>query len=189
MSRNFILLIGPSGSGKGTMLSLLKERHSEVFFPVSATTRAPRPGEKEGETYYFLSKKDFQQKIKEDAFLEYACVHGENYYGTLIKPIKEALDAGKIVVREIDYQGFLSVQKTELAPYMRSIFILPPLESVLRKRIQERAPITEEELDARMESMKKELAVANDCDTQLQLVDGNIEGSYKLFEEEILKSV
>ena len=187
MSSKFILVIGPSGVGKGTMLQLLRERHPEVVFPISATTRDPRPGEKEGETYYFISKEDFESKIEENEFLEYACVHGKNYYGTLKKQIVDALDEGKTVVREIDYQGYLSVLKTDLAPRVKSIFILPPSIERLKERIRDRAPISEEELDARMESLQKEIAVAEECDVQLPLIDGDIEGSYELFKLEIFK--
>jgi guanylate kinase len=186
MSSKFILIIGPSGSGKGTLLNILKERHLDIFFPISATTRSPRPNEKNGETYYFLSKKDFQNKIKEHKFLEYAEVHGGNFYGTLKKPILDALEKGKLVVREIDYQGFLSVSQIIPKEKLQSIFILPPSTDILKQRIKERAPISEEELEARMESLKKEIAIANKCDIQLQTIDGDIEDSYKLFEAAIL---
>ena len=182
----FILIIGPSGVGKGTLLQMLKERKKEIFFPVSATTRDPRPREKEGETYYFLSKESFELKIAAGEFLEYACVHGKNYYGMLKAPILKALEEGKIVVRECDYQGFLLAREVIPVEQLKSVFILPPEESILRKRIQERAPISNEELDARMESLRKEVEVAKECDVQLQTINVDIEASYQVFEKEIL---
>lgn len=185
MSRKFILIIGPSGVGKGTMLRMLRERHPEIFFPVSATTRGPRPGEKEGETYYFLSNEAFLQKMNAGEFLEYAHVHGGNSYGTLKAPILKALEEGKTVVREVDYQGFLSIKQI-IPNQITSIFILPPSLDILKKRIRGRAPISNAELDARMESLKKEIAIAKECDIQLETIDGDLEGSYKRFEQAVL---
>ncbi|MFA6521596.1 MAG: guanylate kinase, partial [Candidatus Gracilibacteria bacterium] len=95
----FFLILGPSGSGKGTVMNFLKKEFSQAVFPVSATTRTPRPREKNGEVYNFLTKEDFERKIAAGEFLEWAIVHHDNYYGTLKKPIMDALDAGKMVIR------------------------------------------------------------------------------------------
>jgi guanylate kinase len=189
MSSRFILIIGPSGSGKGTLLEILKEKHPEIFFPISATTRKPRPNENNGETYYFLTKEDFLKKRKNNEFLEYAEVHGGNFYGTLKTPILQALTEGKIVVREIDYQGFLSISKIIPKKELQSIFILPPSLEILKERIKDRAPISAKELDARMESLKKEMHIAKQCDIQIHTIDNDIEGSYKIFEDAIFQKI
>ena len=187
MSSKFILIIGPSGSGKGTLLQILKNKHPEIFFPISATTRKPRPNEKNGETYYFLTQEDFQEKRNNNEFLEYAEVHGGNFYGTLKEPIFQALKEGKIVVREIDYQGFLSISKIMPKKELQSIFILPPSLEILKERIRERAPITEQELDARMKSLQKEMKIADQCSIQIHTINNDIEGSYTIFEKAIFQ--
>ncbi len=186
MSSKFVIIIGPSGVGKGTLLNLLKERHPEFLFPVSATTREMRPKEENGKTYYFFTKREFENKIKKGEFLEYAHVHGENYYGTLKKPILDAFEKNKMVVREVDYQGFISIRKIISKEKLKTIFLLPPSIEILKKRIIARSPILEDELNRRMESLKEEMKIADECDIRIQTIDGDIEASYKLFERAIL---
>lgn len=149
---------GPSGAGKGTLITELKKRHPEFVFPPSCTTRNPRPGEKEGETYFFISLEEFEQKIKEGAFLEYACVHSNNFYGTLKDALLNPLKEGKTVIREFDVQGFEQARETLPREAFTSIFLKPAegVESLI-DRIRARAPISDEDVKKRVSSMKKEL--------------------------------
>ncbi|MCF7917719.1 guanylate kinase [Candidatus Gracilibacteria bacterium] len=144
--------------GKGTVITALREKHKNWVFPPSCTTRESRPGEIEGETYFFISKEEFLKRVGRDEFLEHAEVHGGNLYGTLKKPLVTGVEQGKIVIREFDVQGFLQVREKLPKEYYTSIF-LKPAEGVevLGERIRHRAPITDEELVRRMESMKNEL--------------------------------
>jgi len=168
---------GPSGVGKGTVINYLREKYKdEWIFPPSCTTRAPRPGEKEGETYFFLTKEEFEKKIEAGEFLEYAHVHGETYYGTLKQRLLEPLKEGKIVVREFDVQGFVQAKEKLPKESYVSIFIQPAegLETLVR-RIKERAPITEEELEKRKISMGKELKLAEIYDYRIDSYDKDLE--------------
>jgi guanylate kinase len=185
-SPKLFLILGPSGSGKGTIIHLLKERYEDLFFfPVSATTRSPRPHEKEGDTYYFLSQEDFEKKIEQGEFLEWALVHKKYYYGTLKTPIFEALEKGQHVIRELDIQGFESVRHILPRETYASIFLMPPSLEVLKKRILSRAPITPEELEKRMASAKKEISKSILCDYIVASNDGGIQEAY----EEVLTAI
>lgn len=169
----FILIIGPSGVGKGTVINILRERHPEWIFPISATTRAPRPGETAGKTYHFLTGEEFKKRKKNGEFLESAWVHGKNQYGVLKSEVIPFLEQGKVILREVDVQGFLEIRKVIPAHHLLSLFLLPPSWELLSKRIRSRAPITEEELQRRFESMKKEMEIAPECDFEIQTEDGN----------------
>jgi len=186
---NLVLIIGPSGVGKGTMLKMFQNKHSEFFFPISVTTRPPRETEKNGETYYFVSKQEFLQKIKNKEFLEYACVHHLHYYGTLKQDILQALTNGKNVIREIDYQGFLAIKKIINPQQLKTIFLLPPSLECLQKRIQSRSKIKTNELEQRMNSLKKEIKIAKKCTKTIKLIDGDIKKSYEIFEKIVLSLI
>lgn len=167
-----VLLIGPSGVGKSVILKSLREKHPDFVFPRSATTRARRVGEGD-ELYHFVSEDEFSQWLMEDKFLEWAQVHKGARYGTLLSEIVPAIREGKTVVREVDVQGFQSIcshalfQKSAGTYPLRTIFILPESEEQLIEQIQKRAPMAEEELHRRLESMRRELAIAKDTDVQI----------------------
>lgn len=166
---------GPSGVGKGTLINHLRETRSDFVFPPSCTTRAPRPGEVEGETYYFITKAEFEQKIEAGDFLEYAHVHGETYYGTLKQKIMAPVEAAKIVIREFDVQGFSQARERLDRQDFVSIFLRPAEDlDTLVRRIKERAPISDEELEKRIASMEKELLSADMYDYQIFSEDGNL---------------
>ncbi len=168
---------GPSGVGKGTVIDYLRKKYKDQWvFPPSCTTRDPRPGEVEGETYFFLTKDEFEAKIEAGDFLEFAHVHGETYYGTLKTRLLEPLKEGKIVVREFDVQGFVQAKEKLPKESYVSIFIQPAegLETLVR-RIKERAPITDEELEKREISMGKELKLAEIYDYQIDSYDKDLE--------------
>lgn len=148
-----IVISGPSGAGKGTICKELLNS-GEFWLSVSATTRAPRNGEVEGENYYFLKKEDFINKIDNEDFLEYAEVYG-NYYGTPKSKVIEKLEEGKDVILEIDIQGALRVKETY--PKGVFIFILPPSMEELKNRIIKRGSETPESLMTRFKSAYKEI--------------------------------
>jgi len=153
-----ILIVGPSGVGKGTLTNLLRERCPEFYFPPSVTTRPPRAGELDGEVYHFISDADFEDLKYNGELLEWAIVHATKKYATLKTPILEAIAAGKTVIREIDIQGLISIQAAMPADDLTSIFISPPDLDTIKKRILHRQPdIDPAELTRRLASAEKEM--------------------------------
>ena len=145
---------GPSGAGKGTILSRLLEQDDKLFYSISATTRDPRPGETDGVQYYFLTRADFEQKIAQDAFLEYAR-YVDNYYGTLEAPVDEKLREGYDVILEIEVQGAMQVH--EKRPDAVMVFIAPPSFDELAARLRGRGTEAEDKVLRRLETAKEEL--------------------------------
>ena len=182
------LLIGPSGVGKGTLIDILKKKYkNEWVFPVSVTTRKMREGEAEGKTYYFYSKEKFEKEREAGEFLEWACVHGKNYYGLLKKTVFSALEEGRVVFREVDIQGFESIREILPPENLVSIFLLPPSLELLEKRIRSRSPLSDEEVSRRINSAKKEIALSPECSYRVQTLDMEINQSVEDIEE-IIKS-
>lgn len=153
-----IVVSGPSGTGKGTVCSALLTAHPEIAYSISATTRAPREGEKHGVNYYFLTKPVFETMMAEGALLEWAEVYG-NYYGTPLQPIKEKLAAGQDILLEIDTQGALQVQ--ERFPDGVFIFLIPPSFVELERRIRGRGTEDETSLNRRLNAAREEIGVAH----------------------------
>ena len=145
---------GPSGAGKGTLLGLLREQDDKLFYSISATTRAPRPGESDGVQYYFLTRADFEEKIAQNAFLEHAR-YVDNYYGTLEAPVNEKLAEGYDVILEIEVQGAMQVH--EKRPDAVMVFIAPPSFEELAARLRGRGTEDEEKVLKRLETAKEEL--------------------------------
>ncbi|MGO5028632.1 guanylate kinase [Candidatus Agathobaculum pullicola] len=152
---------GPSGAGKGTLLSRLQEQDDRLFYSISATTRTPRPGETDGVQYYFLSKAEFEEKIAQNAFLEHAR-YVDNYYGTLEAPVNEKLEQGFDVVLEIEVQGAMQVH--EKRPDAVMVFIAPPSFEELAARLRGRGTEDEEKVLKRLETAKEELKHQNEFD-------------------------
>ncbi len=161
------LIVGPSGSGKGTVIKALAAKYRGFVFPVSYTTRVAREGEKNGEVYHFVTRKKFEQMIKDGDFLEYAIVHSNNYYGTAKQEIVDALKSGAVVIREVDIQGFHSIQKIIPKKNLVSIFMKVSDLNDLKGRILMRGALSDEELKRRLDSAAKELAQEGDCDYQV----------------------
>lgn len=156
MDRGILIVIsGPSGAGKGTICKALLEKRDDLYLSVSATTREPRKGEVHGVNYYFKTKEEFIEKVKENDFLEWAEVYG-NYYGTPKSKVEEMLESGKNVILEIDIQGALKV-KENCGEDGVFIFILPPSMEELKQRIIKRGSETEESLMKRFKSAYKEI--------------------------------
>lgn len=162
MKKGFLLVIsGPSGVGKGTVLHDLMNTQKNLVYSVSVTTRKQRPGEIEGVSYFFKSHEEFEKMIEEDKFLEYAKVH-DNYYGTPKDFVEEKINEGKIVILEIDVQGALNVKKNiDNGVY---IFLAPPSLSELKNRIVNRGTETESDINLRMHNARKELSYIKDYD-------------------------
>lgn len=148
-----IVISGPSGAGKGTICKALLERN-DFWISVSATTRNPRHGEVDGESYYFLTRENFQEKISKNDLLEYAEVYG-NLYGTPRSSVMEKLENGEDVILEIDIQGALKVKEAYSEGVF--IFILPPSMEELKRRIVGRGSETKESLMTRFKSAYKEI--------------------------------
>ncbi|MEZ6015506.1 MAG: guanylate kinase [Planctomycetota bacterium] len=149
---HMLLISGPSGSGKSTICKRLLE-DPRVFFSVSATTRAPRPGERDGVDYHFLSKEDFRRRISEGAFLEHAEVYG-NMYGTLRAPMEAAIAAGNVYLVEIDVQGALQLKALDVPGIY--VFVAPPSFEALRKRLTGRGTESPEVLERRLQKAEDE---------------------------------
>lgn len=156
-----VVISGPSGAGKGTLCKRLKSERKDLNVSVSATTRKPREGEVEGESYFFISEDEFIKKINNDEFLEYACVYG-NYYGTPKKEVFKQLEDGNDIILEIDIQGALQVKKNY--PIGVFIFILPPSLKELQNRIEGRGTDTKEVILKRMQCAYDELNYAFEYD-------------------------
>ena len=155
------VISGPSGVGKSTVLRELFKDRDDLYFSISATTRAPREGEENGVHYHFIDVERFQQMIHEDAFLEYAEYVG-NFYGTPKKFVDEAMDAGKDVILDIELQG--AIQVTSKRPEVIRIFIAPPSWSELEKRLTGRGTDSPEKIRERLVRAKVELQNANTYD-------------------------
>jgi guanylate kinase len=155
MGTNKLFVIsGPSGAGKSALVSELLKRIPQLEKSISVTTRKPRKGEKDGESYFFVSTEEFEAKIKRGEFLEWAKVHG-NLYGTLSSLVEEKLKKGKSVVLEIDVQGAAQVKKK--CSNCVLIFILPPDLQTLEKRLKKRATEDEDALKMRLKRALEEL--------------------------------
>jgi guanylate kinase len=164
MTGRLIVLTGPSGVGKGTLLKALLARHPELYLSVSATTRSPREGEVEGVDYYFYPRDQFDRMIAAGALLEWAEFAG-NYYGTPIEPVREQLDRGKSIILEIELAGARQVIK--IFPDALRVFILPPDLVTLETRIRERGTDSAAAILRRLEQAKVEIAAQAEFDIQI----------------------
>ena len=158
MERKGILIIlsSPSGAGKTSLARALVKDDKNLSFSVSATTRKPRPGEKDGREYHFVSNETFEMKKKRNEFLEWAQVFG-NLYGTPIASIKDLLEEGKDLIFDVDWQGGKQIRESVLKESAVSIFILPPSIKELRRRLLERAQDSSDTVKARMEKSMSEI--------------------------------
>jgi len=152
------VISGPSGVGKGTVVHRLLELRPDLVLSVSCTTRRPRPGEVDGRDYRFVSDSDFRRLIEEGAFLEWAEIYRDHRSGTLSAPVEAALAEGKDVILEIDVQGAAKVR--ERIPDSVLIFLAPPSEEELSRRLRRRRTEGDEQLARRLAAARDELGQA-----------------------------
>ena len=158
---NLFVVAAPSGAGKSSLVKALMELDSRVVPSISHTTRPPRGQELHGREYYFVSRETFDQMVLQDAFLEWALVHG-NRYGTSKQAIEQRMAQGADVVLEIDFQGAIQVKR--IFPNAVLIFILPPSWEELRSRLERRAEDTAEVIEVRLKNAATETAHAREFD-------------------------
>lgn len=168
-----LVLSGPSGSGKSSMCKKLFEVFDNYYFSISTTTRSPRDGEEDGKDYFFVTKDEFLEDIKNGEFLEWAEVHG-NFYGTSLKPVKKSLEEGKLVIFDIDVQGHESVRE-KFDEITTSFFITTPTLSELRNRLEGRGTDSKETIDKRLINALHEMEKIDSYD--FFLVNENLDHS------------
>jgi guanylate kinase len=169
MKGKLIVVSGPSGSGKSTATKLVRDM-LQIPLSISATTRSPRAGEIDGKDYFFLEKEDFEKRIANEEFYEYALVHG-NYYGTLREEVESRINSGQNVILEIDVQGGIIVKEKNSEAIL--VFFKAPNMEVLAKRLEDRKTDTKDVIELRLANAKKELEYEKEYD--YTVVNDNLE--------------
>ena len=172
--KKLIILTGPSGVGKGTVIKEILGKYKNIWLSISATTREPREGEKEGENYYYLSEENFKEMIKQNLFLEWAQFAG-NYYGTPLSFVNEKIKSGFTVLLEIEVEGAKQIK--EKFPNCLSIFLLPPDKTELERRIRNRGTESEEAIQKRLSRASYEISSSNQFD--FEVINHNIDETTK----------
>ncbi len=182
-TNNLFIISGPSGAGEDSIIEGLKE-----YFPIerviTTTTRDMRPGEKEGDPYYFISQKEFQKGIKENKFFEWAKEYNDNYYGVTHNEIKRVINSNKIGIWKIEYKGVITAKK--LFPKIIAIFINAPIDDLI-KRIQKRGNVTKKYLEERIIYTKKWLKHKEIYDFEVENKEGELKEAIKQTAEIIKK--
>ena len=155
---SLIVMSGPSGCGKGTVIQEFLKKHKDAWLSISCTSRDPRPGDVPNETYYFVSREEFEEKIEQQEFLEYAEYNG-NYYGTPLDKVNEQLDQGNEVVLEIEVEGAIQVKRK--VPDCVMIFIVPPGKQALYDRLKRRGTENDEVIQERISKANREFKLAH----------------------------
>ncbi|RUM44697.1 MAG: guanylate kinase [Hydrogenimonas sp.] len=152
---SILIISGPSGAGKSSLINAAKDKIGDYYFSISTTTRPPREGEEDGVHYHFVDKESFEADIRAGNFLEYAQVHG-NYYGTSLKPVREALEAGKLVIFDIDVQGH-AIARERMGDLITSVFVTTPSLQELERRLKSRGTDDEEIINKRIQNALVEI--------------------------------
>ncbi len=177
MSGAILVLSGPSGAGKSTIIQAAAPEIGEYYFSISTTTRKPRSGELNGVDYNFVSVEEFEEGIKAGDFLEYARVH-DNYYGTSMKPVREALERGLLVIFDIDVQGHRLI-RAKLNDITTSAFITPPTLFELEKRLKSRCSDDLTVIEKRLRNAKEEIMAVGEYD--FTIINDDVEQASKEF--------
>lgn len=184
ISSKLVVVSGPSGAGKDTIVGGLLEIDDRFSLSVSATTRPPRLTEKNGENYYFITEKEFEEKIAQQGFIEYA-KYGSNYYGTLKCDVEKRINNGKTVILVIDVQGAAKVK--QLYPDVLTVFIMPPSRDILECRLRRRMTDSEEDIAKRMCIAESE--IKKRCDYDYTIVNDDLDKAvsevYNIIKENI----
>ncbi len=172
--KKLIILTGPSGVGKGTVIKEILGIDENISLSISATTREPREGEQEGKNYYFMNEEKFKDMIKKNLFLEWAQFAG-NYYGTPLSSVNEKIKKGFIVLLEIEVEGAKQIK--EKFPDSLSIFLLPPNKAELERRIRNRGSDKEEAIKKRLLRANYEISASKEFD--FALINNNVDETAK----------
>lgn len=180
MQGKLILIVGPTGSGKGSLEAHLHSVMPEVYWSISCTTRTPRPGEKDGDRYFFITKEAFEQREQAGEFLEWA-QYGGNYYGTLKSQVLPMLAEGKTVMREVEVQGARQIAQIVPKDQLKIIFIDAGSWEDLERRVLKRASMGEAELLSRRKRFEDELSFMSQADVVVKNPDGGLEAAKSAF--------
>lgn len=182
MKGKLLIFSAPSGSGKTTIVKHLLKQNFNLEFSISATSRQPRAGETHGKDYYFLSAKEFQQKIKNNEFLEWEEVYSGIFYGTLKSEVERIRKKGKNVIFDVDVIGGLNI-KRNYGDKALAVFVQPPSLEELRKRLENRSTESEEKIKMRIARAEHEMSFAKNFD--LILINDTLESAFKIIEEKV----
>lgn len=178
-----VVLTGPSGVGKGTVIQQLRQRHEQLHFSVSVTTRSPRPGEQEGINYYFRTHEQFLEMIEADKLLEWA-EYAKNFYGTPLDPVEDKLQQGLDVLLEIELAG--ARQVVEKCPEAIRIFLKPPSMDELERRLRDRAQDSEASIQRRLAQAHAEMDALDEFDHVI--INDDVDQAIQELEELLYKA-
>jgi len=180
MKGKVVFIMGPTGIGKSTTVRLLRERNPEYIYLPSYTDRKMRNGEKQGDPYFFITPKQFQDKIKSKDFLEYAFVHNLDYKGTNKKEIYNAVENGKIIYKELELKGYFQIEKNLPKKFYTTIFLYPHDPEIIKARILKREPnMSTNDIQQRLKSFNQEIKHINNFDYKIQTIENGEEIVYK----------
>ena len=179
MAGSMVVISGPSGCGKSSLIQKILQEDKDIYFSISTTTRQKRDQEIDGKDYFFITEEEFENGIKNHEFLEWAKVH-QNYYGTSLKQIQNALDQNKLVLFDIDVQGHKNIKKI-FPDICISVFIITPTKEELKKRLLKRQTDSIKHIQTRLQNAQQEIKEATNYD--FFLINDDFEETFKKFKK------